>query len=83
MRLNPKAFGLALGILKGLALVVITFWVMACDGGNTVALLEQFYIGYSISLLGALIGFIYSFIVGFISGYLIAWLYNRFSGAGK
>ena len=76
MRLKSKAFALTCGIIWGLAVVLMTFWVMMRGGGNTLILLEQFYFGYSVSFLGAIIGFIWGFVDGFIGGWFFAWLYN-------
>jgi hypothetical protein len=78
VKLNKKAFALACGIIWGLAIFVITLWVLWRGGGNTLILLEQFYFGYSISYLGAVIGLIYGFVDGFIGGWIFAWLYNIF-----
>lgn len=77
MKLDTKAFGLACGILWGLAVLVMTLWVLWRGGGHTLVLLDQFYFGYSISYLGALIGLVWGFIDGFIGGCIFAWLYNR------
>lgn len=79
MKLNKKAFGLACGILWGITIFLATIWVMARGDGNTLVKLNQFYIGYSISWLGAVIGLIYGFINGFIGGWLFSWLYNIFT----
>lgn len=75
--LNAKAFGLACGILWGVSVFIMTVWVILKGGGNTLGLLDQFYIGYSISWLGAIIGLVYGFVDGFIGGYIFAWLYNK------
>ena len=84
MKLHNTAFGLASGILWGLCVFIITIWVMFKGGGYTLILLEQFYIGYAVSWLGAFIGLVYGFVNGFICGWLFAWLYNSFSkGARK
>jgi tetrahydromethanopterin S-methyltransferase subunit F len=83
MKLDKKAFGLASGILWGLIILVSTFWVMARGGGSTLALLEQFYFGYSVSYQGAFIGLIYGFIDGFICGWIFAWLYNKLIKSGE
>ncbi len=78
MKLDKKAFALASGITWGLIVLIMTIWVMLKDGGNTLALIEQFYFGYSISYMGAFIGLVWGFIYGFIGGWIFAWLYNRF-----
>jgi len=83
MKLNKKAIALAIGIVWGLTVLIMTIWVIIRDGGSTLALLQQFYIGYSISYLGAIIGLIYGFVNGFICGWVFAWLYNKFVGPSE
>lgn len=83
MKLHNTAFGLASGIVWGLTVFVATAWIMLKGGGTTLVLLEQFYVGYSVSWPGALIGLVYGFVNGFIWGWLIVWLYNCFSKCGK
>jgi hypothetical protein len=78
MKLDVKAFALANGIIWGLAIFIMTVWVLMRGGGETLILLEQFFIGYSISYAGALIGLAYGFVGGFICGGVFSWLYNRF-----
>ena len=78
MKLDKKALALTSGILWGLIVLVATLWVIWRGGGNTLALLDKFYFGYSISYLGAIIGLIYGFVNGFICGWIFAWLYNCF-----
>ena len=46
---------------------------------TTTFLLREFYIGYSVSAVGAVVGLIYGFVDGFIGGWLLAWLYNMFA----
>jgi hypothetical protein len=81
MELNKVALGLAGGILCGASVFVATLWVFFADGGDHLRLLDRFYIGFSISPLGAVLGLVYGFIDGFIGGWLLGWLYNRFAGA--
>ena len=78
MKLDKKALGLALGLLWGFGLLIATLWATLAQGGDHLGLLNRFYIGYSVTYLGAVIGLIYGFIDGFIGGWLLAWLYNRF-----
>ena len=80
MQLNTPALGLACGILWGAAVLLATLWVLIRGGGEHLHLLDQFYIGYGISVGGALLGLVYGFIDGFLSGWILAWLYNRFAG---
>ena len=79
MELNKTALGLAAGILWGLSVLLMTVWAVSVDGGNHLQILARFYIGYSVSWVGAVIGLIYGFIDGFIGGWLLAWLYNKLS----
>ncbi len=81
MELKKTAFGLATGLVWGGGLFVATLWVMMWGGGEHLRLLGRFYIGYQVSVLGALVGLVYGFVDGFIGGFLVAWLYNRFAGA--
>ena len=83
MKLHNTAFGLASGILTGLCIFVCTIWAMLKGGGNTLVLLEQFYVGYAINWLGAVIGLVWGFVSGFITGWLFAWLYNCFTVCKK
>ncbi len=79
MELNRRAFGLAAGILWGAAVLIATVMALVLGGGEHLSLLSRFYLGYSISPLGAVVGLIWGFIDGFIGGWLFAWLYNRLS----
>ena len=78
--LNAKVLGLVLGLLCGLALFIVTNWLVLKGGkvvGPHLQLLSQYFIGYRVSFLGSFIGFAYGFAVGTLSGSLIGWLYNR------
>jgi hypothetical protein len=77
IRLNVKAFAVACGLIWGIGLFVLTWWIMAFDGatGQT-TLIGQVYRGYSISPLGSLIGLVWATPDGLIGGALFAWLYN-------
>ena len=80
--LNAKVFGLALGLLCGLAIFVATNWLVIKGGkqvGPHLRLLSQYFIGYRVSFLGSFIGFAYGFAVGTMSGALIGWIYNKFA----
>ncbi len=78
MELNKRAFGLTAGILWGVAVLVCTVWVIAAgNGGEHLALLSRFYLGYSVSLVGAFVGLLWGFVDGLVGGWVFAWLYNR------
>ncbi len=80
MRLNQRAFALSAGILWGLSVFVVTIWLVIIGStGTTIALLHKFYLGYSVSIVGAFIGLIWGIIDGLIVGFIFAWIYNLFT----
>ena len=82
MKLNVKAFALACGIVWGVAILLVTSWLLAFDAsGETIAKLGKVYLGYSYSWLGGLIGLIWGFVDGLIGGAIFAWLYNKLAKA--
>ncbi|MFG0252052.1 MAG: hypothetical protein ACF8NJ_04175 [Phycisphaerales bacterium JB038] len=87
MRLNVCAFALALGILWGLAVFAITWWVIIWQGISDppeITLLGRVYKGYSVSYLGSAIGLAWGLGSAFVAGGVFAWLYNLLScSAGK
>ena len=78
-KLDPKAFGLALGILWGGSLIFMGLLAMTCSWAHPfVNGIGVKYIGYEISIVGALIGGLWGFIDAGLGGVLLAWLYNKF-----
>jgi len=80
MQLNKRAFGLAAGIIWGVTVLVATVVAIILGKGEHIVLLKGFYLGFSISPVGALVGLIWGFLDGFICGWIFAWLYNRLAG---
>jgi len=79
MKLNPKAFGLTCGILWGVGLFSLTWWVMAFEGPSKKPTgLSRLYRGYRISPLGSVIGLFWGFFDALFGGLSFAWLYNQF-----
>ena len=78
MKLRKRALGMALGIVWGLSVFVVTIWAIAAGQGQTLSKLGGYYLGYDVSLLGAFVGLVWGFVDGFIGGVLIAWLYDVF-----
>jgi len=84
---HAKTMGLVLGLLFGLVIFVATNWLIIKGGHTTpngsyvvgphLKLLNQFFIGYSVSFFGSIVGFIYGFVIGSFSGALLAWIYNK------
>lgn len=78
MKLNIKAFALTCGIIWGLGLFFLTWWIIAFDGATgEPTLIGMLYRGYNISALGSVIGLLWGFFDGLIGGLVFAWLYNR------
>ena len=77
MKLNVKAFSLAFGLIWGLGLFCLTWWIIAFDGatGET-TIIGQVYRGFNISPMGSLIGLVWAFVDGAVGGAIFAWLYN-------
>jgi hypothetical protein len=78
-RLDRAAFGIALGATAGLGLMLATL-VLVVKGGTVVgpnlALLEQYFPGYSVTPVGALLGLAYGCASGFAVGWLFAAIRN-------
>ncbi len=78
-KLDPKAFGLAFGILWGGGVLFMGATAFVCTWAQPfVDFLSVMYVGYSASLLGILIGTVWGFVDGFIGGLIFVWLYNKF-----
>ena len=77
MKLKVRAFALACGIFWGLALFLLTWWIIALEGSTGEAtFLGRIYLGYSISPVGSIIGLAWAFVDGTVAGLVFAWLYN-------
>ncbi len=80
-RLNALVSGLVTGVIFGLIIFIATNWLLLKGGdpvGPHLALLGQFFLGYTVSFWGSLVGLLYGFVTGFILGYAVAVLYNFF-----
>jgi hypothetical protein len=77
MKLDVKAFALTGGLVWGLGLFCLTWWIIAFDGPTgEVTFIGRIYRGYSISPSGSLVGMAWAFFDGLIGGAVFAWLYN-------
>ena len=80
MKLNIKAMAIAFGLVWGISLFVITWWIIFLEGSsNAATFMGKFYIGYSLTPVGSIIGFIWGLVDGAIGGLIFAWFYNRFN----
>jgi len=77
MKLNVKAFGLTCGLVWGLGLFALTWWIIAFDGATAeVTFIGRIYRGYAITPLGSVVGLVWGLADGLIGGVIFAWLYN-------
>lgn len=78
MKLNVNAFALTCGIIWGVGLFLVTWWIIVLNGATgEPTFIGRVYLGYSISPLGSIIGFVWASVDGLIAGAIFAWLYNR------
>jgi hypothetical protein len=79
LKLNARAWGIALGLLFGSGLFLATILLVVRGGaevGPHLNLLGMFLPGYRVSVAGAFIGFAYLFVIGYAIGRLIGSVYN-------
>jgi len=77
MELRKRALGIAFGLVWGLGIMLLTWWMLIGGfKGEIISKLSTVYLGYSYSWSGAVIGFIWGFVDGFVCGFLVAWIYN-------
>jgi hypothetical protein len=77
MKINLKAFALTCGIIWGLGLFALTWWIIAFDGiTHEVTAIGRLYRGYNISPIGSLLGLVWGFFDALVCGAIFAWLYN-------
>jgi hypothetical protein len=79
LRLNGHILGFVMGVIAALAVFVATNWLVLKGGevvGPHLGLLDQFFIGYSVTFVGSLVGAAYSFVIGYLTGLIIGWIYN-------
>jgi protoporphyrinogen oxidase len=81
--IDKLALALSVGAVSGGAIFIATILLILKGGsvvGPNLLLLNQYFIGYSVSIEGAFIGLGYSFLWGFIFGWLFAYLRNLLTG---
>jgi tetrahydromethanopterin S-methyltransferase subunit G len=79
LKLNARAWGIAVGVVFGLGLFFATL-LLIIEGGHDVgthlALLGKLLPGYRVTVGGAFIGFGYMFVIGYAVGRVIGIVYN-------
>jgi hypothetical protein len=84
LKLNARAWGIAVGLLMGLGLFLATIILLMKGGaavGPHLGLLGQLLPGYRVTVGGAFIGFAYLFVIGYAIGRIIGSVYNAFARA--
>jgi hypothetical protein len=76
--LHKRAFGIAIGAACGLTIFLFTavYLLREPEHGVGLALLSQYFKGYSVSWSGALVGLFWGFVVGFVGGWFLAFCRN-------
>ena len=81
MRFNVKALSLTTGIIWGLAMFCMTWWIIIFEGSSgDSTFIAYVYRGYNISAVGSLIGLAWGFVDGLIAAAVFGWLYNMMTG---
>ena len=79
LKLNARAWGIAVGLVFGLGLFLATV-LLIIEGGHHIGphlgLLGRLLPGYRVTVGGAFIGFGYMFVIGYAVGRLIGTVYN-------
>ena len=80
-RIDKLAFATSSGTVSGLLVFLATFWLTFANdrvSSQTLQLLNQYFIGYSVTVTGAFVGMGYTFLWAFLFGWLFAYLHNLF-----
>jgi hypothetical protein len=83
-KLDRIALGIALGAVFGIIVFLATLFLVAKGGptpGRNLSLLNQYFVGYRVTVAGAFVGLLYGFLTGFVVGWFVAFLRNFFLSA--
>jgi protoporphyrinogen oxidase len=78
-RMDKLAFAVSTGTASGLLIFLATLWLVIKGGevvGPNLRLLENYFLGYTVTAQGAFLAFGYAFVWGFLFGWLFAYLRN-------
>jgi hypothetical protein len=79
-RIRADALALVCAVMGGAGLFAMTLWLVIKDGpeaGKHLQLLSNYFVGYSVTWLGAFVGLLYGALTGGVVGWAIARIYNR------
>ena len=78
MKLNVRAFALAVGLVWGLNWFMLTWFMIALDGiSYEMTIIGRIYRGFTVSPVGSIAALLWGFFDGYMLGLLIAWIYNQ------
>lgn len=78
MKLDVKALALSCGLIVGLGLFLLTWWIILLDGASgEITWIGRVYRGYNISPVGSVIGLAWGLVDGAIGGAILALVYNK------
>lgn len=78
MKLEVRAFASAFGLVWGVGIFLLTWWIILFEGvTHEVTWIGRVYRGFDISPVGSLVGLIWGLLDGAIGGAIFAWAYNR------
>jgi hypothetical protein len=86
LRLNSRAWGIAVGLILGTGLFLATNFLVLKGGpvvGPHLSLLGVYLPGYRVTFVGSLVGFAYLFAIGYLLGRLIGTVYNALVNARR
>lgn len=76
MRLDTRAFARAAGLTSGAAVLLVTLLLVIIGFHGERTALSAVWLGYSVSIPGAVIGALWAAVYGFLFGAVFAVLYN-------
>jgi hypothetical protein len=77
MELNSRAIALTCGLVWGVGVFLLTWWIIAFDGATgDVTWIGRIYRGYRVTPAGSLVGLAWAFADGLIFGAIFASVYN-------
>jgi protoporphyrinogen oxidase len=79
LRVDRAALGVAVGLTSGLLLFLATLILVlqgSVEAGPNLGLLNQYFLGYRVSVAGSVLGLGYGFLSGFVLGWTFAFLRN-------
>ena len=80
-KLDKTALGVAVGVVLGMLIFLATIFLVARGDdprGPHLALIGQYFIGFSVTWTGSVVGFAYGSCLGFLLGWSVALFRNGF-----